>query len=228
MALKLNLKFKLDLNSLPKAVRIAIALLPAALVAGIVTFVSIMPANKTINDLKTKIAAQEAEISKSQSMADRLEDLIKQNEMLKQKLIELQQQLPEEKEISVILKQVSDLGIDAGLQILSWKPATRKNHSSGIVYEVPVGVEFRGTYHQLGHFFSSLTALDRIVNIANLKLASPTLVGDQVVLSITFVSNTYTAISEKGLVDTGEKPKDDKAKAATPAPATPAPAETTK
>lgn len=203
--LKMNLKFKLDLNSLPKAAKIAIALIPAALVIGIFTFVSIMPSNKTIADLKTQIASQEAEISKSQSMADRLEDLIKQNEMLKQRLIELQEQLPEEKEISVILKQVSDLGIEAGLQILTWKPAARKNHSSGIVYEVPVGVEFKGSYHELGHFFSSLTSLDRIVNIADLKLSNPVLEGNKVVLSITFVSNTYTAISELGLVDTGEK-----------------------
>lgn len=222
MALDLkNIKFKFDLNSLPKAAKIAIAVLPVALVIGLFTFLSVMPSNQTIIALKGQITAQEAEISKSQSMADRLEDLKKQNEMLKAKLIELQQQLPEEKEISVLLKQVSDLGIESGLKILSWKPSERKSHPSGIVFEIPVQVEFKGSYHQLGRFFSSITSLDRIINIANLKLGGPTLTGDQVDLNISFTANTYTATSAGGLVDAGAKPA---APAAAAAPAPPPPA----
>ncbi len=200
-----NLKLNIDFNAIPKAARVAIAVLPSAILIGAFLFLSVVPNKKTIATLRGQIAAQEAEISKSQSMADRLEDLIKQNEILKQRLIELQKQLPEEREISVLLKQVSDLGIENGLEILSWKPAARKTHPSGIVYEIPVGIEFKGSYHQLGHFFSSLTSLDRIVNVADLKLSSPAMVGDSVRLNISFTANTYTAVASGGLTDTGEK-----------------------
>lgn len=206
MALNLkNVKIKLDLNSLPKAVKIAIAIVPSAIIVGLFVFLSVVPTKKAIAGLRVQIASQEAEISKSQSMADRLEDLVKQNEMLKQRLIELQKQLPEEREISILLKQVSDLGIESGLRIMGWKPSDRKTHPSGIVYQIPVAVEFQGGYHQLGHFFSALTSLDRIINVSDLKLATPKMVGDRVEMNITFTANTYTAVSAKGLTDVGEK-----------------------
>jgi len=184
---------------LPKWAQILIAVLPSIIIIVVVLFVFIMPKNKEIEKLRQDVAKQEAEIAKSQSMVARLDELKAENERLKKKLKELEDQLPEEREISSLLKQVSDLGLEAGLKILSWKPGTKRNHPSGIVYEIPVSVTMNGTYHRLGQFFASLTRLNRIVNISDIKLSSPKYDAGNVMLSISFTAVTFTAVAEGGI-----------------------------
>jgi type IV pilus assembly protein PilO len=53
-----------------------------------------------------------------------------------------------------------------------------------------------GSYHRLGNFFASLTKLDRIVNITDIKLGSPKPEGKEAILDITFSAVTFTAIPE--------------------------------
>lgn len=201
MAKNINIDFgKLkNLKNLPKPARIIIAVAPALLFTAIFLYFGILPKNKQIDVLDQEISEQENVIAKKQSMAARLDTLIKENKKLKNSLKELEEHLPEEKEISNLLKQVSDLGREAGLQILSWRPATRRQHKSGIVYEVPVSVSLTGSYHRLGRFFSSLTNLERIVNILNINLSSPQPKGTEAILSVSFSAVTFTAISEGGL-----------------------------
>jgi type IV pilus assembly protein PilO len=192
---------------LPKWAQVLIAVIPSAIIVGLVVFLSIMPKNQEIELLRQDIAKQEAEIAKSQSMVARLDELRAENERLKKKLKELEDQLPAESEISSLLKQVSDLGLEAGLKILSWKPATRRNHPSGVVYEIPVSVSMKGSYHRLGQFFASLTRLNRIVNITNIKLGSPKFDGTEVQLSISFSAVTFTAVAEGGISADAVAPK---------------------
>ncbi len=193
MALKMDINFK----ALPPYARVIIAVVPAILIVTVVLFVLIFPKNNEIKQLEGKIAKQENEIAKNQAKAARLDELLRENERLKQRLIELQQQLPEEKEVSNLLKQVSDLCIQSGMKIILWRPQTRKTHPSGIVYEIPVNVELTGGYHSLGYFFSSLTKLERIVNISNIKLANPEAQKGYALLKISFTATTFSSVPEK-------------------------------
>ena len=122
--------------------------------------------------------------------------LKQENNRLITRINELKEKLPEEKEISSLLKQVSDLGIASGLTIKSWKTGQKATHSSGIVYEIPVSVDVEGTYHNLGYFLSSLTKLNRIVNISDMKLGSPKLVKAENLLTASFKASTFLAVPE--------------------------------
>lgn len=200
----LNVDIK-DINfgallKLPPLARKVMAGAPAVIIIALFVFLAILPKNKEIKALEQEIAEQKKEIAKSQGMAARLEELKAENEKLKKKLKELEEQLPGEHEISSLLKQVSDLGLDAGLQIITWKPAQRRNHPSQIVYEVPVTVTMKGSYHRLGRFFSSLTHLDRIVNINDIVLNKPAPKGEEVILDISFNAVTFTAVEEGGIL----------------------------
>jgi len=126
--------------------------------------------------------------------------LKQENERLIKRINELKEQLPVEKEISSLLKQVSDLGTAAGLNIKSWRPGAKATHPSGIVYQIPVAVDVEGTYHNLGYFLSSLTKLNRIVNISDMKLGSPKQVKGETVLNASFRASTFSDISEGGEV----------------------------
>ncbi len=188
---------KIDFKTLPGYVKTIISILPTLVIAIAVTFMVILPKNKELKALNSKIQIQENEIAKSQAKAEKLTELITENQRLRIRLNELREQLPEEKEVSNLLKQVSDLGIVAGLRILLWKPEQKKSHPSGIVYEIPVKVELSGSYHNLGYFFSSLTKLNRIVNISDIKLSDPKPAKESSVLKVTFTATTFSAIPEE-------------------------------
>lgn len=187
---------KLDIKTLPLYAKAIIALLPSIIIAALVLFLVINPKMKQIKILETKIDKQNNEIAASQAKAAKLEMLKMENDRLVARINELKEQLPEEKEISSLLKQVSDMGISAGLEIKSWKPSPKVTHPSGIVYEIPVSVSVEGTYHNLGYFLSSLTRLNRIVNIKDMKLGSPKRERGESMLQVSFKASTFSAIPE--------------------------------
>lgn len=201
MAINFNIK------NLPLYVRIILSILPAFLLSLLIIFLVIMPKQKEIKQLDAKIDTQNNEIAASQAKAAKLDILKQENERLVARINELKEQLPEEKEISSLLKQVSDLGIAAGLNIRSWRPGQKTTHPSGIVYEIPVAVEVDGTYHNLGYFLSSLTRLNRIVNISDMKLGSPKAVKGENLLSASFKASTFSAVPEAEAAS-GGGPKD--------------------
>jgi len=190
MAININIK------SLPLYARIIISVLPAVILSIAIIILFILPKQKKIKELDAKIDTQSNEIAASQAKAAKLEILKQENEKLIKRINELKEQLPEEKEISSLLKQVSDLGIASGLTIKSWKTGQKATHSSGIVYEIPVSVDVEGTYHNLGYFLSSLTKLNRIVNISDMKLGSPKLVKAENLLTASFKASTFLAVPE--------------------------------
>jgi len=187
---------KLDIKNLPIYAKAVIAVLPAViiLIAGLVLFV--LPKQKEIKSLEVKIDDQNNKIATNQAKAAKLETLKQENERLLSRLNELKEQLPEEKEISSLLKQISDLSIAAGLDIKSWKPGQKKIHPSGIVLEIPIAVTVSGTYHDFAAFLSSLTKLNRIVNITNIQIASSQLVKGRAVLQINFTAATFSSAPE--------------------------------
>ncbi len=207
---------KIDLKNVPSWAKGVITVVPSAIVAALVVFLLVMPKQKQIREFEGKIDKQNNEIAASQAKAARLDILKQENDRLLKRLEELKEQLPEEREITSLLKQVSDLGIGSGLEIKSWKPGQKIAHPSGIVEEIPVSVEFAGTYHDLGAFLSSLTRLNRIVNINDMKLTPQTgkakggaVPGSQ--LGIAFKASTFSAVPEQemklGESDTTSKGK---------------------
>ncbi len=187
---------KISIKSLPLYAKVVVAALPAViiLIVGFMFFIS--PKQKEIKTLDAKIDEQNNKIATGQAKGAKLEILMRENEALVKRLDELKEQLPEEKEISSLLKQVSDLSTAAGLDIKSWKPGQKKNHPSGIVAEIPVSVSVIGTYHDFANFLSSLTKLNRIVNVSNIQMGSAQMKQGKAVLQINFTASTFSAVSE--------------------------------
>lgn len=207
------LRLKIDIKALPPAARIIITILPSVLITILTVVFLILPRDKEIKRLNDEITKQENEIAKDQAKAAKLDILKKENERLRARLDELKLQLPEEKEVSGLLKQVSDLSIKSGLKIVLWKPEQKKDHPSGIVYEIPVNVELSGSYHNLGIFFSNLTRLNRIVNIGDIKLSDPKPQRNEAILKISFKATTFSSIPEKEIeAKAGEAAKGKKKK----------------
>ena len=172
MDLNANLSdVKLDLNKTPPWARTLMVVIIPLIAVVIYYFVQYQPKNQKIDKLIAQIRKQENEISVKETKARRLAVLKAENDWLKARLRELQEQLPDEQEVSGLLRQISDLGLAAGLEINSWNPRNRRTNPSGLYDEIPVAVTVTAGYHNLGEFFSSISAMTRIVNVSNISMA---------------------------------------------------------
>jgi type IV pilus assembly protein PilO len=193
MALKLGF----DVETLPPARKKLLLVLPPLIIIILFAVLFIMPAFEERGRLSAEVEKQNNEIQTAQKNAAKLSTLIAENEKLKSKLFDLQMQLPEEREVSGLLKQVSELGIKSGLQIVSWKPKDKIVHPSKEVYEIPVEVEMQGYYHRFGQFFSNITKLNRVVNISNINIKTGDHKQKSAVLNVSFTAMTYSMIPDK-------------------------------
>ncbi|MGD0282312.1 MAG: type 4a pilus biogenesis protein PilO, partial [Dissulfurispiraceae bacterium] len=144
------------LEALPPLQKNLLLVVPPILIIALFGYFLVMPALDEKKTLEEEISKQMGDIAVLQKQAASLPALRAGNKRLVDKLAELQMQLPEENEVSGLLKRVSELGTKSGLQVASWKPGARSVHPSNEVYVIPVDVEMRGSYHQFGQFFSNV------------------------------------------------------------------------
>lgn len=207
------MKLKIDINfeNLPPSQRRLLTVLPSIIIAAIFIYFFIMPAYNERSKLVSEIEKQDNDIRLAEQQSAKLSALKAENERLQRRLSELQSMLPEEKEVSGLLRQISNLGIKSGLQVVSWKPKEKTVHPSKEVYEIPIDVEMRGSYHRLGLFFENITRLGRIVNISNITIKPAEEKFQQkgaAVLNIGFTAMTYSLITEKEKKEIEKKEKE--------------------
>ena len=120
----------LSMKKVPNAVKIIIAVIPSVILIVLFIFLIYNPKQKEITTLDKRIVKLDSDINNGKVMLRKLDELKAENKRLKAKLAKQQEQLPEEKEVSILLKQLSDLGVKSGLEILLWKPEKRNGFKS--------------------------------------------------------------------------------------------------
>lgn len=185
----------IDIKNIPPYLKVILALIPSIILGILFTVFIYFPENSEIKKLSDSIVKLDKEIASSEVKAKRLAELKIENEGLRARLKELQERLPEEKEVSGLLRQISDLGIKSGLKILFWRPENKVADPSGLYVRIPVRLEVLTGYHNLGVFFSHISRLPRIVNISDIKL-SPAVREGVLQLNANFTATTFSAITE--------------------------------
>ncbi|TAL16966.1 hypothetical protein EPN96_07245 [bacterium] len=111
-------------------------------------------------------AKEDASLREKQAVAANLpvvKEAVKQLDLHLEKALE---KLPGSEEIPSLLKTVSDLGVESGLESVLFKPGGSKPVGPKYFYaEVPFTMEYSGQYHDLGVFFDKIANLPRIVAI---------------------------------------------------------------
>jgi len=98
-------------------------------------------------------------------------------------------QLPNEKQLEVLLTDISNLGKTAGVEIRSFQRQQEIFHD--FYAEVPIAIQIDGEYHDLGKFFELLSQLKRIVNVGSLKIGVGTESIDSTRLKVTGTATTF-------------------------------------
>jgi type IV pilus assembly protein PilO len=212
MAINININVN-KIKNLPNKLQVLIFTLPALLFIILFVVMIFLPKNKEIKTLNAQITKLNQEIASSEEKVKILDKLIEENKLLKVKLESLKAQLPEEKEVSVLLKQISELGLQSGLEVLLWRPEAKKTSPENLYVEIPVKVEVLTAYHNLGVFFSHISRLPRLVNISDIDLSIKTQKGkgkDGLITAV-FTARTFASVNPDEIVK-GEEGKDKKEK----------------
>ncbi len=142
-----------------------------------------------------KHTAVEREISKERDLKQEFESkafqvanldaLRQQMRDVEGRFAELLRQLPTDKEVPGLLEDITAIGKNAGLAIDSI--ALQAERKDKFYVELPINIQVRGTYHQMGEFVSGVAAIKRIVTLHDYAIRP----GDNNMLSMTISAKTY-------------------------------------
>ncbi len=146
-------------------------------------FVVFRPQTANINNARAEIAHKQESLSKLRAETSRNADLLKVNEELTARIDEMESLLPSNKEVDLIVRQVSALAIDAGLSPPSLKSA--KPIMAAQYREQPLEMKTSGSFDGFYAFLIELERLPRITRIVDMKLKDSTTEGVELEASFT-------------------------------------------
>jgi type IV pilus assembly protein PilO len=121
----------------------------------------------------------------------RLQRDLKQLDMQLQKALA---QLPNQKQIAALLRNISAKAQEAGLDVLLFRP--RAETFQEFYAEVPVDITVKGNFRNTVGFFDEVGRLNRLINIDNIGFKNPTVSGDGVILETTSVATAFRFLND--------------------------------
>jgi type IV pilus assembly protein PilO len=153
---------------LPKSKKVMILVVLICLVIGIYAYAFFIPQRNELSGLKNELNNLVRELNESKAVARDLEKFKKQVEALNIELTNALTQLPNEKEIPEILRNISALGKESKLNFTLFRP--KPEEPQQFYARVPIELVFLGDYHSTGIFFDKVSKLPRIINVVNFNM----------------------------------------------------------
>lgn len=114
---------------------------------------------------------------------------------LEEQLGLLLEQLPNSAEIPSLLKNVSDLGRESGLEFVKFAPG--KEARKDFYAEIPVSIAVSGDYHSFVLFSDKVSHLPRIVNLSDIVFSGPKPGGEnRMLVSVSCTATTYRFVEQ--------------------------------
>jgi type IV pilus assembly protein PilO len=178
----------------------------------------VLPEQEALADMKLQYGKLSKELTESKAITGDLKRYQDQVKKMNEEFTEALKQLPNEKEIPEILRNISSLGKEAQLEFVLFKP---KNEEPQQFYaKVPIELILIGTYHNTGVFFDKVSSLRRIINVVdfNMSRAKEGTRGkegaNEVLVRTSCLVNTYRFIEKKGEERKSEKKGEKKTESA--------------
>jgi len=158
----------------PKIQKLLIIIIASAAVVYLYFFSGFLPFGHRVlaqerGKLEQEYRQLSADLSKARQTLTNREEVERQYQVISQRWEVASDLLPEERELAGLLRKVSLVGQQSGVEFELFKPQPQ---IMGEVYiENPVQIRVVGGYHQVGAFLAEVANLDRIVNVSDLSLA---------------------------------------------------------
>jgi type IV pilus assembly protein PilO len=144
---------------------------------------------------QTRLTGLRQDVARGVSTARRLPEFKDQVTKLEQKLENLRQVLPEEKDVADILRRIEQLARQSNLTIQRFSPG--KVVQQAIYAEIPYKLQAEGTYHNLGFFFDRISKFPRIINVGDIAIRAKTPPGPNATIVAECVATTFVLQESK-------------------------------
>jgi type IV pilus assembly protein PilO len=154
---------------LPKAARVGMLCGVIALIGAGYFFGVYQARSEELKTLRAKELELQRKLTEVRSIAGNIAAFEAEIQDLEVKLNDALRQLPNEKQLEVLLTDISNLGKTAGIEIKSFKRQDERIHD--FYAEVPISVAFEGRFHDIARFFDLVSRLPRIVNMGAIQMS---------------------------------------------------------
>jgi type IV pilus assembly protein PilO len=186
-----------DLAKIPTKQKATLAVLFCLLVGVGYYYLYYREASQRVASLESTLANLRSKIKEQEVIAGNLKSFQEEVRRLEEQLSLLLEQLPNSAEIPSLLKSVSDLGKESGLEFLRFAPGGEAKKE--FYAEIPVSISVTGDYHSFALFADKVSHYPRIVNLSNIAFTAPRPAGDNLVLeTITCTATTYRFLEQAG------------------------------
>ena len=184
-------------NIPPRQRYLLLGVIGAGIVAAYV-YLLMLPLWESKSKLELDLQKLQADLEQKRMIAANLPKLEEEIKALGKQLEVALVKLPEEKEIPKLLTQVNTLGLQSGLEFLLFRPAAPVK--KGFYAEVPIDIRVEGEYHTLATFLDRVSKLERIVNVADLRINPLSAQKQQIgrTISADFKATTFTFLEKGG------------------------------
>ena len=190
-----GLQSKLDqISKLSRGVRIGILCAIAALIGAGYYFGYYQAEHERLMQLRAQELELQRKLSEVRSIAANIGAFEVEITQLEAQLAVALRQLPNDKQLEVLLADISNLGKTAGVEIKSFKRENEQIHD--FYAEVPISVKIEGSYHEIAKFFDSVSRLPRIVNMGALDMKVSSATAAETRLVVTGTATTFRFVSK--------------------------------
>lgn len=182
-------------SKLPKAYRMAAIPVLCGVVFGLYGYLFYQPAKQELAAVQQQEHELQRKVSEVRAIVANLAAFEKELSDLEQKLKLALRQLPDSKELPVLLTDISSLGKDAGLEFKLFKP--KEEIPRDFYAEVPIEIEFSGSFHDIARFFDKMSKLPRIVNISRMSMLPASADTGSSVLNVKGEATTFRFVEQQ-------------------------------
>ena len=179
---------------LPKAARFGIIGVIAVAIASGYFFLFYQENAEELKALHAQELELQRKLSEVRSIAANISAFEAEIEDLEIHLKTVLRQLPDNKELEVLLTDISNLGKTAGVEIRAFKRGKELSHD--FYAEVPIGLELTGEFHDVARFFELVSKLPRIVNMGSLNIKVVSEDEESTVLSVKGTATTFRFVGK--------------------------------
>lgn len=157
-------------------------------------FLFVNPVEGTIQQEQARQRALDAQLQEKSEIAQNLNERRREMDVLQQKLDEALSELPEQADVDELLAQLNDVGRKSGLEIATVEPTAEQ--PAQIYVKIPIRMSVTGNYNEVALFLQEVANMRRIVNVNNIRLTSPQVRSEKVVLSADFIATAFRFLDQ--------------------------------
>jgi type IV pilus assembly protein PilO len=185
---------------LPTSKKVLILVAVLGVITGLYLYVFFLPQQDELKRLMGEFDKLNKELSESRAITRDLQKFKEEVEKLNVELMNALTQLPNEKEIPEILKNISSLGKESNLEFTLFRP--KPEEPQQFYAKVPIELVVLGSYHNTGIFFDRVSKLPRIINVVDFNMTRAKDVkgkgGEgEILIKTSCLINTYRFIEKK-------------------------------